>query len=102
MNPREANDYMYFNLVASKEHLEEYSRFIDDAAKAQDEDDLVLAETHYRKALAYAEKTWGSYCWMAGSALMHLTNVLDLQGRTDEADVTEALCARILAAGEGI
>jgi hypothetical protein len=102
MNGREANDYMYFNLVASKEHLEEYSRFIDEASRAADENDLELAEAQYRKALRFAEKTWGTYCWMAGSALMHLTNVLDLQGRIDEADVTEALCARILASGEGL
>ena len=99
MNQREFEDYNYFQLVANEEQLEAYSEFIQRASEAELHDDLVTAEREYRDAITYAEKTWGAYCWMAGSALMHLTNVLDLQGRKSEADVTDALCARILAKG---
>ena len=65
--------------------------------KPKARDDLNLAESEYRYALRFAEETWGEYCFMAGSALLHLTNVLDLQGRKSEADIADALCARILS-----
>ncbi len=99
MNPRESEDYNYFQLVANEEQLEEYAQYIQRASEAEINNDLDIAEKEYRDAIRYAERTWGAYCWMAGSALMHLTNILDLQGRKSEADVADALCARILSNG---